>query len=259
MDVISLANKIRQYGFSGTQLVFAKALNEPVDFQNLEAIKQAFSGLQIMMLGAYFNPIHPDKEIVAKGIRNFKEHLQVASLLEAPYVGSETGSLMGSPWGYVPENHTDASLMEIIEVFQDLVKEAALNDVAVAIEGAWQHVVYSPERMRQVLDLIPGSHLQVTVDLYNYLHMGNYNDRISIFQRCFDLFADRIRIIHLKDFMIENNQLKQVGLGQGMMEWPILINLIKKYTPDASLIFEGVTGEDIITSYDLISNLLKEV
>jgi hypothetical protein len=31
--------------------------------------------LEILMLGAYFNPIHPNQEEVFKGVNNFKEHL----------------------------------------------------------------------------------------------------------------------------------------------------------------------------------------
>jgi len=249
-----LASKIRSYGFEGAQLVFKKALS----YFDIEAVKEAFNPPILMMLGAYFNPIHPDPKVVTEGIENFKKHLHYAKILEANYVGSETGSLMGSPWGYVPENHSDESLVEVIKVFRDLCDEAEKLDVNIAIEGAFAHVAYCPQRLRQVLDEIASPKLKVTIDLYNYLSIDNYASRMLIFEEALALFKSDIVIFHLKDFIVENSQLKQVGLGQGLMDYQTMIKRIKEEQPNAYLIFEGVTGEDIHTSYQLISSLLED-
>ena len=249
-----LAYHITKNGFEGAQLVFKKAL---IDI-DLASIKDAFNPPEIMMLGAYFNPVHPDKTIVEAGVLNFKKHLQYAKDLKVPYVGSETGSLMGSPWGYVKENHSDKPLVEVIKIFKDLTDEAERLGVKIAIEGAYAHVAYAPHRIRQILDEIASQNLKVTIDLFNFLSIDNYQERIMIFEECLRLFPSDIVIFHLKDFIIENHQLKQVGLGQGLMDYKTIINRIKREQPNAYLIFEGVTGKDIITSYAFISKLLEE-
>ncbi|HHW79847.1 MAG TPA: sugar phosphate isomerase/epimerase, partial [Acholeplasmataceae bacterium] len=93
--------------------------------------------------------------------------------------------------------------------------------------------------------------------LYNFLNIENYVNRMDIFQESLDLLSEHIVIFHLKDFIVENGKLKQVGLGQGLMDYPKIINLIKEYNPNAYLIFEGVVGEDIKTSFELINNLIN--
>ncbi len=254
MDAFALANKVKEFGFDGVQLVLKKALT---DYSDLSMIHTAFTGLDILMLGAYFNPVHPNKKMVLEGINNFKDHLEKAITLKADFVGSETGSYMGSPWGYLPENHSDEALEEVIGVFQALTKKAEDLQVNIAIEGAYAHVAYSPARIKKILDTIASDNLYVTVDLFNYLYLGNYQKREEIFEECFQLFKEKIVIFHLKDFVIKDGVLKQVGLGKGLMDFPKMLHLIKQATPNAYLIFEGVVNDDISESLVYIKNVLK--
>lgn len=255
-DIKTLSDKVIENNFEGVQLVFKKALTEEIDFNNLANIKTNFKP-DIFMLGAYFNPIHPDKEVVENGIVNFKNHLNIANELKAKFVGSETGSLMGSPWGYMPENHTQESLDIVIKIFKDLTNHAEKQNTYIALEGAWAHVASTPKRVLEMVQKINSKHLKVTIDLYNFLNIDNYEQRMDIFKESLELLKEHIVIFHLKDFIVENNKLKQVGLGQGLMDYPKIIKLIKEYNPNAYLIFEGVVGEDIKTSYELISNLIN--
>lgn len=257
-NAIKLAQTVKSRHFEGVQLVFKKAIDQDIDFNNLQPIKEAFKDIDVMMLGAYFNPVHPDQEMIDNGIDNFKKHIAIASSLNCSFVGSETGSYMGKPWGYMPENHTQQALEQVIDIFQDLVDEAEKHGVCVAIEGAYAHVAYSPKRIKEVVDRIHNPHLKVTVDLFNFLHIGNYKQRNEIFDEALNLLRDDIVIFHFKDFIVENNQLKQVGLGQGMMDYNYIIRRIKKEIKQAYIIFEGVVGDDIDSSYTYISNIFKE-
>lgn len=251
-----LSDTIKELGFDGVQLVFNKAINHPIDFSNLKDISQSFQD-HIMMLGAYFNPVHPDVLEVEKGISNFKKHLEIAKSLNTLYVGTETGSLMGSPWGYVKENHDLATLDKVCHIFKDLVKHAEKNNSMLTIEGAYAHVAYSPKKVKYLLDELHSPSVKVIVDLYNFLHIGNYQQRKEIFLEAINLLHKDIVIFHLKDFIVENNTLKQVGLGQGLMDYPWIISTIKKHFKDVFLIFEGVVGQDIKTSLTLIKSLLE--
>ncbi|MBR4609689.1 MAG: hypothetical protein IKO38_04490, partial [Erysipelotrichaceae bacterium] len=76
-----------------------------------------------------------------------------------------------------------------------------------------------------------------------------------IFDECLERFGEKIRIFHLKDYNVIDGKLVQCGIGQGIMNWKYFIKRIKEETPDAVLIFEGVTGEDIKTSIEYIRRL----
>lgn len=252
-----LSSLVTENNFEGVQLVFPKALTETVDFNDLSIVKENFGVKpEIFMLGAYFNPVHPDKTVVEKGINNFMKHLEIAKEVNAKYVGSETGSLMGSPWGYMPENHSQEQLDVVIDIFGKLAKHAEKHDAKIALEGAWAHVAGTPERVLEVVQKINSPALKVTVDLYNFLNIDNYEKRMEILDRSIELLQDHIVIFHLKDFIVQDGKLVQVGLGQGLMDYPAIIEKIKVSHPNSYLIFEGVTGEDIKTSYELISSLL---
>jgi sugar phosphate isomerase/epimerase len=258
LPALELAARIRAIGFDGLQLVPAKALDGPFSIEHSDSLAEAFSGLELMMLGAYFNPIHPDPAVVKEGIVQFKKMLQISGPLSALCVGTETGSLMGSPWGYVPRNHAPETLETVIRVFRELADYAGGTGGIVAIEGAWAHAAFSPEKIRAVLDGVGSPHLKVVLDLYNFLNPANHEDRMNLFERCLSAFGDDILIYHLKDYVVEDGVLRQVGLGQGLMDFPALIRRIKERTPDARLVFEGVTGDDIASSFQLISSLLRK-
>ena len=257
MSPEELAKKVSSYGFDGVQLVFKKALDMEVDFNDLNRIKKHFTTPMIMMLGAYFNPVHPDSKVLIQGLDYFKKHLEIAFSLNCKYVGTETGSLMGSPWGYVKENHDQKALEDVILVFQELAAFAEKKNSYIAMEGAYAHVAYSPKRIREILDAVNSPNLKVTIDLFNFLHMGNYQERMEIFEESLSLLKDEIVIFHLKDFKVIDGQLIQVGLGQGLMDYQRIIQRIQEVKPDAYLIFEGVTGHDIETSLTYIKNIIK--
>ena len=78
-----LAKKAKAIGFDGVQLVLNKAIEGETGLAGTLSKEKANyfyevfknEGLDIAMLGAYFNPVHSNKELVAKMVAKFKEHL----------------------------------------------------------------------------------------------------------------------------------------------------------------------------------------
>jgi L-ribulose-5-phosphate 3-epimerase len=164
-----LALKAKAFGFEGVQLVLKKALSEDIEIASKPDLPEAFVDVPIFMLGSYFNPVHPDQAIRQDGIDQFKAHLRIAKQWNVPYVGTETGSYLGSPWNYTPENHTEEALERVVDIVKDLVKTAETLGSVVAIEGAYAHVVYSPKRLKTLLDRVDSNALQVIVDFIIFL------------------------------------------------------------------------------------------
>ncbi len=252
-----LSKAVASFGFDGVQLVFPKAFGLAVDAVNIQDTKLAFED-SIMLIGAYFNMIHPNHEEVLKGIENFKKNLKAAKLLKVKYVATETGSLMGNPWGYVKENHSQDSFNKVVDVTNKLVETAKIYGVNVLIEGAWNHTIYSPKRLKELVDVINDPNLFVIIDLYNFLNIDNHLEHIEIFETALKLLKDKIRIIHLKDYIVEDNLLKQVGLGQGLMQYEKVFKLLNQYEIQADLVFEGVHKHDLESSMNFIKKIIKK-
>lgn len=263
----TLALEAKKVGFDGVQLVINKAIEGETalkDTMTIERIKEISlpfkeKGLDVVMLGSYFNPVHSDKEKVRTFVDKFKYHLSFAHLFNCKYVGSETGSYNDDKWTYNPLNRTEEAFLEVKSIFKDILELAKANNVNVALEGAYGHCMYEPKRLKRLYDEINNGYLSIIVDIYNYLYIGNYQDQVAILKECIALFKDKIVIFHLKDFVVEGDKLIQVAIGKGLMDWKTMLNIIYQNCPNAYLIFEGSKKEDMKESLDYIKKLLKEI
>ena len=243
-----LGRKIHELGFYGVQLAIAKAIKGQngapgtLTPQVIQEIRSGFNdnGVEIPILGAYFNPVHSNKAIVTAGQAKFADHLAKAKEFGALYVASETGSYNDEPWTYNPRNQTEEAFAEVTGVFAPLADAARQAGSFLSAEGAWHHCIYCPKQMQRFLKELDNGFVRTTVDLFNYLCIDNYERRYDIFHECLDLFGDKIVIFHIKDFVPENGELVEVGLGKGIMGWDKLLPEIRRELPDALLVFEGV-------------------
>lgn len=262
-----LAKKAKNIGFDGVQLVLNKAIEGETGLagtlskEKANYFYEAFKkeGLEIPMLGAYFNPVHSNKELVKKNIEKFKEHLLYENDFHAGYVGSETGSFNDDKWTYNPLNRTEEAFQEVKRIFKDLVNFAEEHNSKIALEGAFGHCMYEPKALKRLVDEIASEAIYYTVDIYNYLSIDNYEKHTTIFDECLHLFKGKIVIFHIKDFIIDNGALKQCCIGKGLMNYDYILPKIKEFCPDAYLIFEGSKPEDMEYSYHFVKSKLKEI
>jgi len=260
----TLAKKAKEVGFDGVQLVLNKAIEGETGLagtlsrQKANYFYEAFKneGLDICMLGAYFNPVHSNKELVSKNVAKFKEHLIYMNDFHAGYVGSETGSYNDDKWTYNPLNRTEEAFLEVKRIFSDLAKTAEEYNSKIALEGAFGHCMFEPKALKRLADEIISDAVYFTVDIYNYLSIDNYQNHTKIFDECLELFKGKIVIFYLKDFVVEDNALKQCCIGKGIMNYDYIMPKIKENCPDAYLVFEGSKPEDMQFSYNFVKSKL---
>lgn len=259
-SVDEVISKCQEYGFEYVQLVFKKALKDssgnPLLFNKDTALeigkKFQDAGIKIAMLGAYFNPVHSNKALVESNTRYFEEHLRYASLLNAQYVGTETGSYNDDKWTYNPKNQTEEGYQDTMKTFHRLAKVAEECGTNILIEPAYGHVIYSVDQLARAVKELDSKNVSVTIDIFNLLYLGNYQDYKEIFVHACETFKDRIKVFHLKDFYPGEDKLVQTGLGKGIIDFAFIIETIRQYAPDSTMIFEGVKPEDMKESLTLV-------
>ena len=244
-----LGEKIHAMGFEGVQLAIAKAIKgqdgepETLTPEICREIRAGFNAhnVEVPLLGAYFNPVHSNKEYVKKGAAKFADHLRKANLFGAKFVASETGSFNDDAWTYNPRNQTDEGFDAVYSVFRPLADVALESGSYLTIEGAWGHCIYCPAQMERIVKALDNGHIRVTVDIYNYLYEGNYKSRFDILDECLDRFGDKIAVFHIKDFMVcPDGSLRETGIANGIMGWDKMLPKINARVPNALLVFEGV-------------------
>ncbi|MDO5111038.1 MAG: sugar phosphate isomerase/epimerase [Clostridia bacterium] len=249
----ALIRALGNSGADGVQLVcyksFADVPHAPGGMN--EALAARIGGalakakVSVVLLGAYFNPVHSDPAKVQDGMAIFADYLRCGAALGCGIVGSETGSCSDEPWVYHPQNRTEASLSLVVERFASLCKTAAQYGAFVGIEGAAGHVCWNVATLQRAYERIGCENLRIIFDLYNYLDQRNCRDYYDILCEGLETFGSRICCFHLKDCVFENGTFRQVPLGRGELDYNRIFGAIRKHNESATLIMEGTTGGDI--------------
>jgi L-ribulose-5-phosphate 3-epimerase len=251
-----LVKEISGKGLSSVQLALAKSFGD--QFQTglgslspglAHHIGSAFrnENLQIALLGCYINMIHPDSKERRKSLDRFKEHIRFARDFGCGIVGTETGNV-NADIVYTEENFTEKPYQEVVESVRELVEEAEKHGVIVGIEGGINHPIHTPQRMKRLLDDINSNNLQVIFDPANYLTPENYLDQEQVFAEAFELFGDRMVILHAKDIVIEENWIKMVPVGTGLLNYDAVFSYIKKQKPFINILLESTKEPHINNS-----------
>ena len=197
----NVARALKEKSLDGVQLVVYKC-TEDVKYEqgsiNESRAKEIGTTLRdfdvaIPLIGAYFNPVHPNEDKIERGISVFKDYIDVSSQLGCDVIGSETGSYNGDPWIYHPMNHSDEALDRVVHTFHELAQHAALQHKYIAVEGAFGHVCHTPERLYEAVRRIGMSNVKIIFDLYNYLDISNVDSAYDILERGINIFKNNIR------------------------------------------------------------------
>lgn len=263
----AVADAVRKRGLDGVQLVVYKCTDDvkyeagtitPSRAKEIGEVLKG-SGVEIPLIGAYFNPVHPNEEKISRGIAVFKDYLDVAGELGCDTVGSETGSYNGDPWIYHPMNHSDEALDRVVETFSALADHAAKRGKYIGMEGAFGHVCHTPERLAEAVRRIGRDNIKIIFDLYNYLDISNVDSTYDILDRGLSIFGKSILLFHVKDFVIEGEKLRQCGVGRGVLDYDRILRKIYSHNPDAILVLEGTTGEDIDYAVSFLQKTINEI
>jgi L-ribulose-5-phosphate 3-epimerase len=261
-----LSRKITDKGFTSIQLALAKAVSD-INYTKGQIspglanyIGEAFhkNNIQIAVLGCYINPVHPDLTERKNQIDRFKEHLRFARDFGCCIVATETGS-MNADCSYHPENNSQKQFDMLITSVSELVNEAEKFGVLVCIEGVTTHTISNPELMLNVLDRIGSNNLQVLFDPVNLISVDNYKKQEDMIKQAFDLFGDRIQIIHAKDFNFKDNNIVSTYAGDGILNYEFLLKTIKQRKPFINILLEDTKEDKMEFSKKYIEDIYSKL
>ena len=260
-----LAAKIAAKHLVCTQLAPGKAiagfnlkpgsLNPGLAFDIGRAFRE--HGVQIAVLGCYVNPIHPDPAMRKSLLGLFKEHLRYARDFGNGLVALETGSV-NADYAPHPENHGETAFQQSLASIAELVAEAEHFGVIIGIEAVTSHVVSTPQKMRRMLDSVGSNSLQVVFDPVNLLSLDNCHDQERIIGESFDLFGDRIAVIHAKDFVLENGQFKSTSAGLGKLQYDLVMNFAVTQKPGISILLEDTNEQAAQDSSQFLRRIAEQ-
>lgn len=216
-------------------------------FKNLFGAKD----IQIALLSCYSNLIHPDVSKREFILQKFESYLRHAKYFGASMVASETGSVIPE-LGYSEENFTDETFADLVMVIKRLVKAGETYNTLVAIEGGLNHPLYGVKRTKQLVDAIASPFLGIILDPTNLITAQTHEEIVAIVKEAFELYGDQIVALHLKDYVIEDGVVKPVNLGEGIIPYQEILEIVESHKPYCYIVLEETQDTGLTQAKELL-------
>jgi L-ribulose-5-phosphate 3-epimerase len=200
--------------------------------------------VQIAVLGCYINPIHPDDAPRRALLDFFLDHLRHVREMGGSLVGLETGTPNAA---YAPDPNTgsEATFQALLRSLGELAAGAQAHGACLAVEAVTHHTISTPAKMKRLLDELRSDNVVVIHDPVNLISAENHAAQDRLIEEPFQLYGDRIAIIHAKDFTMEGGVYRQVPTGFGQLDYGRLCRLLAATKPGISILLEEA-GPDTV-------------
>lgn len=245
-NISKLAEKLEKAGITHIQLALKKSIPGFKEHSFSPGYAKSIAdtlkshGISISVLGCYINPSATNEEELKKELDYFEENLKYAKFMDAHMVGLETG-FVGEELD-ISKNKTEEAYQHLLKNMRHLTDIAQKLGVMIGIEGVHCYVINDSQRMRRLIDDLNSPNICVIFDPVNLLNIHNYKNQDKIIREAFDVLGDEIGVIHLKDFRVEDNMLKECIAGEGILNTDLLLALAKEKKPEIEVVFELVSN-----------------
>lgn len=247
-----LAEKTKEQGIHTLQLALGLSFPEiPSGTNEINSgmgnyVKRVLEKQEVTVgiLSCYINMIHPDLTIRQELLTKFEQYLRYASSFGASMVASETGCVLPEIQ-YTEENFTDEAFAEAVSVIRRLVKAGEKYQMMVGIEPGLNHPVYSLARVEQLIQAVDSDYLGIILDPTNLITSSDYQEQVQLVEEAFERFGEKICAVHLKDFRVEQEKIVPVNLGDGVIEYTKIKEIIMKNRPYLYVVLEETKDDGI--------------
>ena len=249
-------------GLYCTNLNFANAgmpvLPEVFDASAVKHIADsaAACGISIPSVTGTFNMIDPDKKARMSGIAQFRNHCIMAGVLGIPVVSLCTGSKNPeSKWKWHNDNLLPESYRELMLTTEFLLEYAEEGNVVLGVEPEVSNIINTPCKALQYLKDAASDRLKIIIDGANLFTAENAGKMRDVLDETFDLLGEHIVLAHAKDLSLKDG-VSFVAAGEGELDYPYYISLLKQAGYDGALVMHGLNEEQVARSRDFLLQLM---
>lgn len=256
-SIDSLILRLQDYRFSAIQLAPAKSFPKEVTDINALTLEQASyygarlreAKIEVTVLGCYVNLSSYETSVRQGAIETFCHYIDLVSALNAKFVGTETGSVLT---GYTQENYSEKAYGLMRASLETIVQYGETQGVSIALEAGINHPLHDVATIERVLADCQSDNLVVLFDLVNLLTVANSHLQQELLEASFASFGHKIHVIHLKDCQFVDGKKVTVPLGQGIIDYPLLMSYIGKMREQPQLLMDEIPEADLATSIQFL-------
>ncbi|MGO3049510.1 sugar phosphate isomerase/epimerase [Staphylococcus casei] len=205
----------------------------------------------VSSIGSPIGKIYIDDEEAFKSqLHSLKNLCEIAKVLECNYIRIFSF--------YIPETaNFDDYQSEVITKLKQFSDIAKMYDITLLHENEKEIYGDIARRCNTILTEVGSPHFKAIFDFANFVQCGEDT------QACYDLLADHIKYIHIKDAVYENNTNVVCGTGNGQIKSILQQAIAKGYTGFLTLephlvVFDSIKDLEIKHSTDTIQNVVTD-
>ena len=229
------------------------SLDKPAE---LERFKQAMEAhdVTIAEVGAWCNPMHPDKLQAEEKIAFMTERLLLAEELGAVTCVNILGTKLTSHWyGAHKDGYTECFFEEAVEVSRRVIDAVKPKKTKLSFEMMPYYFLDSPDEYLRFLKAIDREGAGVHLDICNTMNQPKrFYQNTEFIKETFRLLKDYIVTLHLKDIRLKEDSLtvefEEVLLGTGGIDYVTLMEEIAKLPKETPGMLEHLETEE---EYDM--------
>ena len=213
-------------------------------------------GIKIDALSGTFNMIDPDPARKEEAITQFAYQCYLAHRIHAPVITLCTGSKNENKWKWDDRNLLEESYQELLDTTGIILEYARKYDIILGVEPEPTNVINSPDMARRYLDDVSDEHLKIVMDGANLFTVKNIARMDETLEESFSLLGKDVCLAHGKDVYMEDGNTVYTGSGMGKINFPLFVDLLKKYGYEGPIIMHGLKEEDVPSCRDYLKGVI---
>jgi len=199
--------------------------------------------------GMWQNMMSTDEQARQERIEIVRRMLQKADLMGCLSVVTTAGTVHASDRQLAPhaENYTPAFKSRFREVVLRILDGLDLKIARYIIEPWHNNFFYQPEEIREFIDRVDHPSFGLHLDQMNMVDQRSFFNTTDLINRTFDLLADQIVSVHLKDIRCDYAHMflkwDEVYIGDGVLDYDTYLKRLNSLPPDTPCYCEHLPDE----------------
>ncbi len=147
-------------------------------------------------------------------------------MIGARVVGTETHANPHSHFSTPARENEDAYRL-FMDSLKTVARFAEEENAILAVEPVHDHIISTPERAERMLDEIKCDHVMIILDAVNLLSAEKAAHADDVIADAIRRLGDRIMILHMKDYRVEEGKVRSMACGLGCMRYDRLLSFGK--------------------------------
>ena len=225
------------------------SLDDSAKLQEFKAVMKEHD-IVIAEVGAWCNPLHPDKEQAEANVQHMIKRLCLAEELEACTCVNILGTKQTATWfGPHKDCYSEAFFEECVKLSRRIIDAVNPTHTKLSFEMMPYCFLDCPQEYLRFLKVVDRKAAAVHLDICNTMNNPRrfYNNGEFI-RETFDLVREHIVTMHLKDIALVEDSLtaafEEVLIGTGGIEYKVLMEEIAKLPADTPAMLEHLETEE---------------